>query len=110
MREKYQKKFFSLLFVVFFGMSFQAKSAFVRQGFRAGMSQHIVRVPGGSVFVPWVGAGALVEQLAHTQEIFRFLFRLPGARTVVAFFSGDCAAGFCRARPILPDKQSRPFR
>ena len=86
--------FYTSLFVVLLCVSLKAKTLLVRQAFRAGMSQHIARVPGGPVLIPGVRASAQVEQFAHTRRIFRFVFDLPGARTVVAFLPRACAASF----------------
>ena len=80
----FKYKLFGLL-VVFFCACLQAKTVFRSHEFCTDMLQHKVRVPRSTVFVPRVGAGALVEQLAHTRGVFRFVFALVGTRTVVRF-------------------------
>ena len=61
--------------------------------FRATVFQHVVRVPGGRMFIPRVSAGSFVEQLAHIRGIFHPLFYLAGTRTVLWFLPGACGTG-----------------
>ena len=98
-----------LLLVVFGRMLFQTVLVFGRHELSATVFEHIVRVPGGGMFISRMSAGAFVEQLAHIRGIFHPFFSLAGTRTVLRFLPGACGTGLCSVRHILPDQQRGPF-
>ena len=102
-----QKQIF--LLVILCRMLFHTVLIFGLHEFRATVFQHVVRVPGGRMFIPRVSAGSFVEQLAHIRGIFHPFFSLAGTRTVLRFLPGACGTRLWGVRHILPDQQRGPF-